>query len=51
VVLENNASGKTFAQFEALEDLFVELGRIPEKVPAEDFVNIDLFAQAKDALQ
>jgi NitT/TauT family transport system substrate-binding protein len=51
VILENNESGKTYEQFEALEDLFVKLGRIPAKVPAEDFVNIELFAQAKEALQ
>lgn len=48
-VLENNESGKTNEQFDALVDLFVELGRIPEKVPSEDFVNLELFQQAKDA--
>lgn len=48
-ILENNESGKTNEQFDALVDLFVELGRIPEKVPSEDFVNLELFQQAKDA--
>ncbi|MGR0218663.1 aliphatic sulfonate ABC transporter substrate-binding protein [Agromyces sp. ZXT2-6] len=48
-ILENNESGKTNEQFDALVDLFVELGRIPEKVPSEEFVNLELFEQAKDA--
>lgn len=51
VILENNESGRTLEQFDALVELFVKLGRIDTAVPAEEFVNVELFSQAKDALR
>jgi NitT/TauT family transport system substrate-binding protein len=50
-VLVANEDGTTFGQFEALVDLFVDLGRLDEAVPAEEFVNTELFANAMANLQ
>lgn len=45
-ILIANEDGTTFEQFNALVDLFVDLGRLDEAVPGEDFVNTELFADA-----
>lgn len=45
-ILVANEDGTTYDQFDALVALFVELGRLDEAVPAEEFVNVDLFADA-----
>jgi NitT/TauT family transport system substrate-binding protein len=47
-MLKNNEDGVTYEQFDALVALFVELGRMDAPVPAEDFVNTELFAQAME---
>lgn len=47
-ILANNDDGTTFAQFESLEAVFVTIGRLDEVVPAEEFVNTELFAQAME---
>ena len=45
-ILANNASGKTYAQFESLEKVFVQTGRLKTVADPKTFVNVDLFAQA-----
>ena len=50
-ILADNESGLTYARFDALVDLFVELGRLEEKADATTFVNIDLYNQAMAALR
>ena len=50
-ILAANEDGTTYDQFDALVALFVDLGRLDEAVPAEDFVNVDLFADAMANLQ
>jgi NitT/TauT family transport system substrate-binding protein len=49
-ILADNESGLTYERFEALEALFLELGRIEEIADAESFVNLELFAQAMEYL-
>lgn len=50
-ILAANEDGTTYEQFDALVELFVEIGRLDEAVPAEDFVNTELFADAMANLQ
>jgi NitT/TauT family transport system substrate-binding protein len=50
-ILAANEDGTTYEQFDALVELFVELGRLDEAVPAEEFVNTELFADAMANLQ
>lgn len=45
-ILANNSSGKTYAQFESLEKVFVETGRLKSVADPKTFVNTDLFAKA-----
>jgi NitT/TauT family transport system substrate-binding protein len=45
-LLEQNESGLTAERFEALQELFVELGRMEAPNPVEQWVNTDLLAQA-----
>lgn len=45
-ILANNTSGKTFDQFESLEKVFVQTGRLKTVADPKTFVNVDLFAQA-----
>lgn len=45
-ILADNASGKTFAQFESLEKVFVQTGRLTSVADPKTFVNVDLFAKA-----
>lgn len=47
-IAANNEDGTTFAQFESLEEIFVQVGRLEEVVDADTFVNTELFAAAKD---
>lgn len=49
-ILADNESGLTYDRFQALADLFVKLGRIEAAQDVEDFVNVDLFAQAMEQL-
>ncbi|RQP12017.1 MAG: aliphatic sulfonate ABC transporter substrate-binding protein [Microbacteriaceae bacterium] len=50
-ILADNESGLTAQRFEALEDLFVKLGRLESKVAATEFVNTELYAKAMEALR
>lgn len=52
-ILADNADGSTFERFGAFTQLFVEVGRLTtdEASAPEDFINIDLFAAAKDNLK
>ena len=45
-ILANNASGKTYQQFESLEKVFVQTGRLKTVADPKTFVNVDLFAKA-----
>ncbi|MEO3856448.1 aliphatic sulfonate ABC transporter substrate-binding protein [Acrocarpospora sp. B8E8] len=47
-MLADNASGKTRERFAALQKLFVQLGRLQAETPVEQWVNVDLFKQAKE---
>jgi len=47
-MLEDNESGVTADRYSALQDLFVELGRLEEPTPVEEWVNTELFASAKE---
>ncbi|TDC50366.1 aliphatic sulfonate ABC transporter substrate-binding protein [Jiangella ureilytica] len=49
-LLADNEDGATRERFGALQDLFVELGRMESARPVEEWVNIDLFAQAAENL-
>ncbi|GAA1504106.1 NitT/TauT family transport system substrate-binding protein [Agromyces terreus] len=48
-ILANNEDGTTFDQFESLEEVFVETGRMDAVNDPSTFVNVDLFAQAMAA--
>jgi len=45
-ILADNAAGVTHERFTALQELFVEVGRLPAVTDPKKFVNVDLFAQA-----
>jgi NitT/TauT family transport system substrate-binding protein len=47
-ILADNESGTTAERYGALQDLFVELGRMEAPTPVEEWVNTDLFAQAAE---
>lgn len=49
-ILEDDKSGLTAQRFEALEQLFVKIGRLDAVTPADEFVNVDLFEQAMSNL-
>jgi len=52
-ILADNADGSTFERFGAFTQLFVEVGRLTadEASAPEEFINVDLFAAAKDNLK
>lgn len=47
-MLADNTSGKTRERFAALQKLFLQLGRLKTETPVEQWVNVDLFAKAKE---
>ncbi|TDD68918.1 aliphatic sulfonate ABC transporter substrate-binding protein [Jiangella aurantiaca] len=49
-LLADNEDGTTRERFGALQDLFVELGRMESPRPVEEWVDVDLFAQAAESL-
>lgn len=52
-ILADNADGKTYERFGAFTQLFLDVGRLTadEAAAPEDFINVDLFATAKDNLK
>lgn len=49
-ILADDKSGVTAQRFEALEKLFVKIGRLKEVAPADTFVNVELFEKAMENL-
>lgn len=47
-MLADNQSGKTRERFAALQKLFLKLGRLKTETPVEQWVNVDMFAKAKE---
>lgn len=50
-ILEDNESGTTAERFAALQDLFVDLGRLENPTPVEEWVNTELFAEAAENVE
>lgn len=50
-IATNNEDGTTYAQFKSLVDVFVKIGRMDAATDPKDFVNVDLFSSALEALK
>lgn len=49
-ILEANQNGDTYQWMGGLQDLFMQIGQLEEKTPAEEWTNVDLFSQVVEEM-
>lgn len=49
-VLDDNESGTTAERFQSLQSLFLDLGRLENEAPPEEWLNTDLYSQALESV-